>query len=52
MNDQEFDRIIAKVDESLNEENQARFRAMDREVQKIVVWDMLDHKIIDFNVGH
>jgi len=52
MDKQELDRIIARVDESLNKENQIRFRAMDREMQEKVVWDMMDHGIANFKVGH
>lgn len=49
-NNQEIDRIIKKVDADLNEENRDRFRAMDQDMKRKVVMEMMGKGVV--NIGH
>lgn len=49
-NEQEFDKAIEVLRSGLNETNRAKFDAMDRDLQKAVVWKALDDGVLKFEI--
>lgn len=48
--EKEWDKAIATLREALNDDNRAKFDAMDREKQKRIVWKALDEGVLTFKI--
>ena len=49
-NEQEFDKAIAVLRDGLNDVNREKFIALDRERQKLLVWQALDDGMLTWNI--